>query len=506
MTRLVKELTDSISITEAVGDTEMTIHGLSYDSRSVKPGDLYFALPGLHVDGHDYIEDALDAGAVAVVHAKTPPLYREGVCYLRVKNPRIVMSPISAAFYRHPSESLKIIGVTGTDGKSSTVSFIHQLLSSLGRRTGFLSTVSFNTGDTSVKNHFRQSTPEATEIQKALHTMLHKGCSHAVVESTSHGLSPLNNRLGDVRYNAAVLTNISHEHLDFHGSMERYIDDKANLFRMTARNKGVAVINLDDEAYMHFVEAGRDCSIITYSARGNPEAVYRAEDIRETATSISFTLVSPAGKTGIALGLPGRFNVDNVLSAIAVICETEGVHPENLAASAAALQAVKGRMVPVDEGQPFQVIVDYAHTPGSFRRLFPALRPLVPGRLFSLFSSAGERDLEKRPVLGSIADSYSDVIILADEDPRGERPIDLLRDVAAGCSNKREGETLFLIEDRTDAIRHAFSMMEAGDCILLLGKGHEGSIIYADRSIWWDEEEVARKVLREMGYRKSGGK
>ncbi len=501
MKKSLSAIIHDINIIERKGTGNPEIGGLSYDSRRTCPDDIYFALPGFHVDGHDYIEKAIEAGAAAVVHSKELTSYRPELVYLRVENPRTAMSPLAAAFYGDPSKELRVIGVTGTDGKSSTVSFIHQLLVTSGKTCGFLSTVQFNTGGISVKNHFRQSTPEATEIQKALREMADAGCSHAVVESTSHGLAPSNNRLGNVSYDAAVLTNISHEHLDFHGTMEQYMDDKANLFRMTGRKKGVAVINLDEKEHDFFAAASDGAVILFYSASGSGRADYRAADIVETPSSISFTLHSPRGSAPVRLNLSGRFNVDNILAAAAVVCEIESIPPAELAPLFPALQAVKGRMVPVDEGQPFQVIVDYAHTPGSFERLFPAIRPLVKGRLFALFSSAGERDVEKRPVLGAIADRYCDIIFLADEDPRGERGMDLLRDVAAGCRGKSEGETLFLIEDRRNAIKAAFSMMREGDCILLLGKGHEGSIIYADHAIPWDEEEAARELLREMQFR-----
>lgn len=505
---------NSIKIT---GDPDVPVSGLCYDSREVQPGHLYFALPGIHTDGHKYIDQAVARGAGAVICTAIPSSPPGGVTFVQVEDSRRAMSPVSAAFYDHPSRELTVIGVTGTDGKSSTVSFLHQMLSFLGFRCGFLSTVQFNTGGESSKNHFRQSTPEATEIHKALRKMVDAGCSHAVVESTSHGLSPRNNRLGDVEYDAAVITNISHEHLEFHGTMEQYMDDKANLFRMAGRHGGTAVVNRDDPHYQLFLDAffqSGGSRWFSYSALGNGDAHYRAQDIIESPTSILFTIPSSrtaeeSGRkdhqTDVRLKLAGKFNIDNILAATALLCEMGITSPPQLEDIYPRLTAVKGRMVPVDEGQEFQVIVDYAHTPGSFRRLFPAIRPLVKGRLFALFSSAGERDLEKRPVLGSIAAQYADIIFLADEDPRGENPMKLLRDVAAGCKEKTEGENLFLIEERREAMKRAFSMMRAGDCILLLGKGHEGSIIYDGYAIDWDEEGVARQLLRELMQGAEGG-
>ncbi len=502
MEKKLSAIITGINSLQLHGDPEVRICGLSYDSREIEAGDLYFALPGLHSDGHSYIPQAIEKGAAAIICTRLPSPLPPDTTIVLVADSRRAMSPVSAAFYDHPSRELRVIGVTGTDGKSSTVSFLHQMLSALGHRCGFLSTVQFNTGGESCKNHFRQSTPEATEIHKALRQMVEGGCSHAVVESTSHGLSPRNNRLGDVHYDGALITNISHEHLEFHGTMEQYMDDKANLFRMTGENSGIAVVNKDDANYQLFIDAFLSSGgerYYSYSAEGAGAAHWSASKIVESPTSLRFTITSPEGEAAEAqLKLSGRFNIDNILAATTILCETEGISPLQLEPVFPTLKAVKGRMVPVDEGQPFQVIVDYAHTPGSFSRLFPAIRPLVKGRLFALFSSAGERDLEKRPVLGSIASRYADIIFLADEDPRGEEPLALLRDVAAGCSGKVEGKDLFIIEDRREAMKRAFSMMHDRDCILLLGKGHEGSIIYDGFSIEWDEEAVARQVLREL--------
>lgn len=498
MKKSLSAIISQINIVDIKGDPDREICGLSYDSRTLEPGELYCALPGVHVDGHKYIDSALDRGAAAVLCSRMPEQLHRDVVYIQVDNPRTAMSPLAAAFYGDPSKELKVIGVTGTDGKSSTVSFLHQLLRELGMRCGFLSTVQFNTGGESVKNHFRQSTPEASEIHKALRQMVDAGCTHAIVESTSHGLSPKNNRLGDVAFDVAVLTNISREHLEFHGTMEQYIKDKSMLFRMTAANRGIAVINRDDKEADRFIHAFNARRCYTYSSQAREDAEYRADAIQEKADRIAYRLRSQRGEAMVKLNLAGRFNIDNTLACAAAVCELEELPPSRIADALSQLKAVKGRMVPVDEGQDFQVIVDYAHTPGSFRRLFPAVRPLVKGRLFALFSSAGERDRGKRPILGEIASQYSDIIVLADEDPRGENGMELLREVAGGCTNKTEGKDLFLIEDRRKAIAFAFSMMRRDDCILLLGKGHEGSIIYADHSIDWDEETVARQLLRSV--------
>lgn len=496
----VSALTAGINITERSGSQDPEITSLVYDSRHAEPGSLFFALKGLHADGHAYIPQAVEAGAAAVVHSDTLQERRPGVLYLQVPDTRRAMSPVAAEFYDHPSREMEVIGITGTDGKSTTVSFIHQLLQLSGVRTGFLSTVQFDLGTGAQKNSLRQSTPEAPEVHRILRAMREAGCSHAVVEATSHGLSPRNNRLGDVAFDTGVLTNISHEHLEFHKTLEQYMDDKANLFRALPEH-GAAVINRDEPHRAVFAEAA-GAPVFTYSLTGQ-EADLRAGDIREEDDGQRFTLQWGGMSRESSLAMPGRFNVENALAALLAVSKGNAAYIEELLQLLPLLKPVKGRMVPVDQGQPFRVLVDYAHTPGSFQKLFPMLRSIVSGRLIPVFSSAGERDLEKRPVLGEIASRYADLLILADEDPRGEEPLAVLRDVARGCRGRREGEDLLLIPDRKSAIRRAFTLAREGDMVVLLGKGHEGSIIYADGPIPWDEETEARRALEEMGYRQN---
>jgi UDP-N-acetylmuramoyl-L-alanyl-D-glutamate--2,6-diaminopimelate ligase len=430
------------------------------------------------------------------------------------------MSPIACSFYDDPSSEMTIIGVTGTDGKSTTSYFIQQLLQLNGKPAGLLTTVQFDLGRGAEKNYLRQSTPEATEIHRLLRAMRENGCSHAVVEATSHGLSPLNNRLGDVKFDVGVLTNISHEHLEFHKTLERYIDDKANLFRALPPESGIAVINANEPHRQAFLDAAA-CPVYLYGISPETQAPLDTEhltasEIVESAAGQSFLIRSKANtakliqkrtaeepiQTRVKLPQPGRFNVENSLAALLAVGHLPGESLQTYFPLIAELKPIKGRMVPVDEGQPFQIIVDYAHTPGSFRKLFPALRSQAgTGKLIAVFSSAGERDIEKRSQLGEIAAAYCDIIVLADEDPRREVPLDILEDVAAGCGSMQREHELFLIEDRPTAIRHAFTLANKDDLVVLLGKGHEGSIIYADGPIPWDEETVAREQLRRLGYK-----
>jgi len=402
---------------------------------------------------------------------------------------------------------LTTIGVTGTDGKTSTVYFIDQLLELCGHSCGFISTAACKTKNLIEKNPYRQSTPEAVEINMLLSKMIDNGKTHAVIESTSHGLSPINNRLGDISFNAAIFTNLSHEHLEFHGTFEQYRNDKANLFRKLRTEDSFGVVNLDDESSDYFINSSAN-RVYTCSLK-NPEADYYADNIETSTAGSSFTINIRENDNDItsvrsSISLPGLFNIENTLESFAAVHRLTRENPEKLAALLPDLAAVKGRMKLLSCGQEFTALIDYAHTPGSFRKLFPDLRAQTGGRLIIIFGSAGERDIEKRPEQGEIAAAYADILVLTDEDPRGEESMTIIRQIAAGAKKAEreikleEGKNLFLISDRKAAFRQAFSIAGKGDTVVMLGKGHESSIIYEDGPHPWDEEAAAVEILTSM--------
>jgi len=499
-----------LPVLETRGNMDVPVKGLAYDSRDVEPGFLFVAMDGQHSDGHTFIDDAVRRGATAVLHRHPVDRPVPGVTYIRVANPRTALSPLAARFFDHPSRALGVIGVTGTDGKSSTVWFIAQLLGLAGRRAGFLSTVSFQTAEDIVKNPFRQSTPEASEIQGMLRDMVEIGKEFAVVEATSHGLSAQNNRLGDVVFDAAVLTNITHEHLEFHGSFEQYRSDKANLFRSLSlteqkRDPGGAplslprfgVVNADDQSSA-YVSAQSRVPVFSYGLKSRADL--SATGVKGDMTGTCLTMTDWKREAPARLRIPGPFWVENALAACLTVARLLGLDPLSLAPLLERLSGVKGRMEVVDLGQPFTVIVDYAHTPGAFERLFPWVRGTVRGRMTAVFGSAGERDRAKRPMQGEAAARYADTLVITDEDPRGEDSVEILEQIAAGCANRKRGEDLFLVPDRPAAIRLAFQKAGPGDAVLLLGKGHEGSIIGPSGPAAWDERTEAEKALRSLGY------
>ncbi|HUX38422.1 MAG TPA: UDP-N-acetylmuramoyl-L-alanyl-D-glutamate--2,6-diaminopimelate ligase [Rectinemataceae bacterium] len=519
-------LASRLDILELKGGTDVGIEGLAYDSRAVGPGFLFFALPGLHDDGERWIPAAIAAGAVAIVHRNPVATPHPGVAYLRVAEPRAAMSPAADAFHASPSRALAVIGVTGTEGKSTTVYLIWQLLNLAGRRAGFFSTVMTDTGSGELPNPEHQTTPEATAVQRMLASMRDAGMEFAIVEASSHGLSPRTSRLADVAFDVGVFMNVRHEHLEFHGSWEQYRDDKAKLFRAldaeVHRKAGTwgsrevpsfGVVCADDPSAPYFAAAtGR--KTYGFSSKGG-RADCSAHSIRSDEGGSSFVLECPEGSFDARIELPGAFNVDNVLAALATVSKVAGISMADLIPLLPRLRPVRGRMTAIKAGQPFEVIVDYAHTPSSFEAIFPPLRERARGRIISLFGSAGERDRVKRPQQGAIAARFSDIVILSDEDPRGEDPMALLEEIAAGCQAAgeregaepgrpspatRRGEGLFLIPDRRAAIRRAFGLARKGDIVLLLGKGHENSIIYRDGAIAWDEIAEARMALAELGF------
>jgi UDP-N-acetylmuramoyl-L-alanyl-D-glutamate--2,6-diaminopimelate ligase len=502
MNRKLSSIIKNMAAENVCNRRDCSITGLTYDSRQVRPGDIFFAFEGLHTNGHLYINKAIEKGAVTIVHSEELADYRENIVYIRVSDTRKTLSKAAATFYNFPSDDLTVIGVTGTDGKSSTVWFIHQLLELLRINAGLISSVFIKAKDTFEKNPFRQSTPEASEIHHFLHEIKKSGKEAVVLEATSHGLSHKTSRLLDVSFNVGVLTNVSHEHLEFHGRWEQYRDDKANLFRQISQGKkqgtgrSFGVVNTDDPSSIHFTRA-TDCPVYSYSLKSK-EADLAACNLAEVKDGMEFDLLlKNSEKFRAFLPLMGGFNVSNILAAILTVSRLYDISIKEIVSLLTNIKGVHGRMEQIEMGQPFQVVVDYAHTPGSFKVVLPYFKKRTRGRLITVFGSAGERDTAKRPMQGEIACRYADIIILTDEDPRQEDRIKILEDIAAGCPGKVKGENLFLEPDRRRAIRQAITMAHAGDTVLCLGKGHEQSIIYADGPVKWDEIEVIRDILKQ---------
>ncbi len=565
---------DGTKITDLSEINNIVITNLVFDSREVTKDSLFFALPGTHTDGNNYIEQAILAGANAVVfqgeltasqkqdiaqaiikrtidNAISDESQKFAPVLINVPDARFAMAPLSASFYDNPSERLIVIGVTGTEGKSSTVSFIWQLLRAAGEKAGFISTVEYSFGGDALPNPQHQTTPEAPIIQHHLNEMLENGCKYAVVETSSHGLSTKLNRCGNILFDCGLFMNVTLEHLEFHKNFETYRSDKANLFRALDKHNhiktiagtkqkinSIGIVNLEDPSAQYFIEATKQpvYGFTTEGKAGKAAAesgseatplppipdnlrYMTARNIASATYGLNFDVdadgenalypenydpVQPRQHShfDVKASLPGAFNAYNLMAAITAVSSVTGKSFEELAALIPQLTPIKGRMTVIDEGQPFELIVDYAHTPSSFETIFPPLRKRCNGRIFALFGSGGERDLTKRPLQGQIAARFCDTVVLADEDPRGEDPVELLKMIAEGAikEGKVMGENLFIIHDRPQAIRETFKMAAKGDIVLLLGKSHENSIIYKDYTMPYDEISEAKKALKEMGF------
>jgi UDP-N-acetylmuramoyl-L-alanyl-D-glutamate--2,6-diaminopimelate ligase len=510
-------LLKNIPVSEQKGPENPTISSIAFDSRECVEGSLFVALPGFHVDGHDYIDDAIRRGARAVICTALPQELSSRVAYAVVPNSQHALSRAASAFYGEPSRKLPVVGVTGTDGKSTTVYLINQLLEAAGEECGFLSTVARKVDIGVEKNPYRQSTPEAPQIHEALYQMAEHGKRFAVLEATSHGLSEKTGRLMDVVFQAAVFTNITHEHLEFHGTFERYRSDKANLFRALDRTPALAehdvdlpifgVVNEADPNAYYFKQATRR-EVLAYGFDAEEADLY-ATNLETDLNGSSCVLHWGNEARRVRIPMVGSFNIENAMAALLAVAKLLDEDPLDLAEHLDSLRPLPGRMRQVTAaGAPFSLIVDYAHTPGAFERVLPMIKESTEKRLIVVFGSAGERDLQKRPIQGSIAATYAEVVILADEDPRFEDSMTILEQIAAGVEEQWESTgakgTLELIPDRTEAIDRAIKLAEPGDTVLCLGKGHESSIIYSDGPRPWDEEEAARELLVKHGYEVRG--
>ena len=473
------------------------INGIAFDSRLVRPGWLFVCIRGEQADGHHYAADALENGASALLVESFLPLAARQV---ETADTRLALARVAKTFHRRPDESLGLVGVTGTDGKTTTAGLIAWILRSAGVKTGEVTTASISTGGEAKPNLVHQTTPSALELQHALDEMRDRSVRWAVLETTSHGLDQ--HRVTGFAFNRAVFTSITHEHLDYHGTLEAYVEAKARLLDIQAEAEGgnwekIAILPRDSR-YWDLVRS-RACGRVLSYGRAKDAGV---KVLSETASSdgIDFTASTPWGEISVAAALPGAFNIENCLAALTCAASI-GVSLDVCAAAIAAFPGVRGRMQRVDCGQPFKVIVDFAHTPNSLESVLQTLSK-TKGRLLVAFGGAGERDTQKRPLMGAAAARLADKIVITNEDPRAEDPMKIARDIAAGAGSSSGGSSrkLKIILDRRAAIAEILHSAQPGDTVLLAGKGHETSIITAEKVLPWNEAGVTREILTSMGY------
>ena len=479
--------------------TDVVVRGIAYDSREVQPGFIFIALEGINVDGHKFIPDAIEKGAAAIIGTREMTL--EKAAYIRVDDTRLAMAHLSAAFYRFPARRMRMVGVTGTDGKTTTANLIYQILLKAGYPAGIISTVNAVIGDEVIDTGFHVTTPEAPEVQRYLNRMTSAGITHVILETTSHGLAQ--NRVAACDFDIGVVTNITHEHLDYHGSYEAYWKAKAKLFTGLSEthekeigNVRTAVLNRDDESFSYLQQVIKE-KIYTYGL--HPQADIRAEDINFDPDGLHFNVVCPDRTFPVDCNLIGNHNVSNCLAAIAVTLYGLDIPVELIQLGIKSLKGIPGRSEKISKGQNFIAIVDFAHTPNALRKVLETVRKITLGKVIAVFGSAGLRDRVKRKLMAEIAVEQADVFILTAEDPRTEKLEDILEEMASAAIVKGgvEGKTFFRVADRGDAIRRAVSMASAGDVVISCGKGHEQSMCFGTIEYAWDDRIAMRAALCE---------
>ena len=468
--------------TEVVAGAPVQVEDLAYEARAVRPGTLFFCVPGGRADGHDFAGDAVTAGAAALVVER--PL-QVPVPQLVVSDARAAMALAADEFFGRPTEALQVAGVTGTNGKTTTAFVLASVLAAAGRRPGLLGTIESRIGGE--RRPAVRTTPEAIDLQRAFRAMLDAGDRSCAMEATSHGVEL--KRLLGVRFAVVVFTNLTQDHLDFHGTMERYFDAKRRLFT-EADPPPVAVVNAGDEYGRRLADElrQRGSLLVTFGLTG--EADIRAEGLEVTGSGIRFA----SGGLEVRSRLRGRFNAENLLAVVAA-ARVLDVDDASIAEGIAAVGGVPGRLEPVDEGQPFAVLVDYAHTPDSLANVLRSAREVAANRLICVFGCGGDRDRGKRPLMGRLAGEFADVAIVTSDNPRSEDPLAIIDEIVAGADD------LTVEPDRRAAIARAIELAEPGDVVVIAGKGHEQGQEIAGRTLPFDDREVARDSLRHLGAR-----
>lgn len=487
----LKDLIRPLTIYRATGDLNIEITGIEVDSRQVKPGDLFIALRGFTVDGHEYIAQAVEKGAAAVLVEQS--ISNLSIPVIEVKDTRKALAIVSTKFYRYPTKEMKLIGVTGTNGKTTTTYLIEQLLTDAGHKTGVIGTIQMKVGEKTfpVKN----TTPDILDLQKSFRMMRDEGCEYSVIEVSSHALSL--GRTWGSQFRIGVFTNLSQDHLDFHETMEKYKEAKGLLFSQLANQYGdepedhaYAVLNADDEASKYYAQI-TPAQVITYGI--DQAADVQAKYIQISPEGMEFELHTFRGIRQVKTKLIGKFNVYNLLAAISTAL-IEGISLDQIVESITKISGVNGRFEPVHAGQDFTVIVDYAHTPDSLENVLRTIREFAGKRVTCVVGCGGDRDRSKRPLMAQIATRYSDWSVFTSDNPRTEDPEAILRDMVAGVKDENLNEYT-VIPDRREAIYVAIEKAKPGDIVLIAGKGHETYQEIHGVRYDFDDRLVAREAI-----------
>lgn len=485
---LLKELIQDLEIKNISGDLDLKVTKIEYDSRSVQKDDLFVAIPGLEKDGHEFIPDAVNRGAVAVVAEK------QHSCAVKTKilvpSSRRALAQLASRYYDFPSRKLKLIGITGTNGKTTTSHLIKSILEAGNQRTGLIGTINYYIGDKRIPAS--HTTPESLDLQKLLSQMLNNGVSCVVMEVSSHALSL--DRVGETDFDVAVFTNLSREHLDFHQDMESYKVAKGKFFQMLKDDGKWAILNRDDPHWSYFFNQAKVPKLNYSAERGKADVFPESFSIGLDGTEMK--LSTPAGEIKIEFQLLGKSNLYNALASV-TCCLAMGIDLDIIGKGLESVKSIPGRMERIDCGQEFNILIDYAHTPYAFERLLQTARELTKGKMWMVFGCGGDRDKGKRPEMGRVASDLADFVILTCDNPRTEDLDRINQQIYQGVIKK---EKVKIIKDRQEAIQEALKGAREGDTVILAGKGHENYQIIGETKIYFSEKEIVQNFLKQRAF------
>ncbi|RUS48438.1 UDP-N-acetylmuramoyl-L-alanyl-D-glutamate--2,6-diaminopimelate ligase [Cohnella sp. AR92] len=491
----LRELTNHLLVSSTVGDDDLLVQGIEADSRKAAPGQLFFCLPGHTVDGHDFAPQAVSQGAIALVVSRRLEL---DVPQVIVPDVRQALAILADVWFGHPSAKLKPIGVTGTNGKTTTTYLIEKILADAGKKPGVIGTIEKRYAGSSFP--MSGTTPDILELQKTFRDMLDAGTERCVMEVSSHALEQ--GRVKGTRFRTAIFTNLTQDHLDYHGTMDAYADAKGlffsrlgNAYADSLEDRSFAILNADDDVSKRYAKM-TSAEVVTYGVEN--EALVRASNVRITSRGTTFRLHTFRGDCDVQLRLVGKFNVYNALAALAAgLCE--GIALADIVKSLESTPGVPGRVEAVDEGQSFAAIVDYAHTPDGLDNVLRTVREIASGRVICVFGCGGDRDRTKRPIMGKIAAEWSDHIFVTSDNPRTEDPLAILSDIKAGLTEAGVDPARYELEpDREKAIHKAVEMASPGDVVLIAGKGHETYQLIGGVTYDFDDRLVAGAAIRSV--------
>jgi len=491
MQKQLQQIIDLLTEVNVIGTTDKIITDVTADSRVVQPGSLFIALKGVHADGHKFLGKAAEAGATAALVEAVPAEIPEGLTLLQVKDVRGAMETVAPYFFDYPGKTMRMIGVTGTNGKTTSTNIIRQVLTSAGFKCGMIGTINVMIGEESIVSH--NTTPDVVDLQKFLYRMKEGGCQYVVMEVSSHALAL--KRVAGIEFDTAVLTNITEDHLDFHKTMEAYRDAKSLLFEhLTDGNKPnkTAVFNADEPA-SEIIEGRTRAPYLTYGM-GKENHIYPLA-YEVGAKGMHLCLHTPAGDMDLRLNITGKFNVYNVMCAVGALL-AEKIDKGEIEKVLNGFAGVPGRFQLVEAGQPYTVIVDYAHTPDGLENVLHTARLITKGRLWVVFGCGGDRDNKKRPIMGKIALDLADDVVVTSDNPRSEDPEKIIDQIEVALQPVPEGKTVTRLADRKEAIEYALAHAKEQDVILIAGKGHENYQILKDKTIHFDDKEVVEEYWK----------